>query len=158
VLPASQTTNPPPNRNAGTSNRWRLVLIIASMVYTLGLGLGLLTGTIGAEHGYLAMALLCLAPVVWYGYGFVQVPDSKQDIGLLLSAVGWAMVALALFIKHSQGIAPPGTALDASQAQSTQSPAALVCVLVAVICMLLGAFLSWRAWAAQLRTGAGIDS
>lgn len=128
------------------------------MVYTLGLGLGLLAGAIGPEHGYLAMALLCLAPVVWYGYGFVQVPDTKQDIGLLLSAVGWTMVVLALLIKHSQGIAPPGTVLDPNASQSTESPAAMVCVIVAVICMLLGALFSWRAWAAQLRTGAGINS
>ena len=128
------------------------------MVYTLGLGLGLLTGAIRPEHGYLAMALLCLAPVVWYGYGFVQVPDSKQDIGLLLSAVGWAMIGMALLIKHSQGMAPPGTAMDPASAQTTASPAAMVCTIVAIICLLLGAFLSWRAWAAQLRTGAGINS
>ena len=131
--------------------------MIASMVYTLGLGLGLLTGAIRPEHGYLAMAFLCLAPVVWYGYGFVQVPDTKQDIGFLLSAVGWAMMGMALLIKHSQGMATPGLGLDPA-AQTTSSPAAMVCVIVAIICLLLGAFFSWRAWAAQLRTGAGINS
>jgi len=128
------------------------------MVYTFGLGLGLLTGAIGPQHGYLAMAFLCLAPVVWYGYGFVQVPDSKQDIGLLLSAVGWALIGMALLIKHSQGMAPAGTELDSAAAQTTSSPAAMVCTIAAVICLLLGAFFSWRAWAAQLRSGAGINS
>jgi hypothetical protein len=135
-----------------------MILIIASMVYTLALGLGLLTGSIAAHNGYLAMALICLAPMVWYGYGFVQVPDSRQDFGLLLSAVGWAMIAMALLIKQSQGIAPPGTELDAAAAQSTSSPAAMVCVVVAVICLVLGAVISWRAWSAQLRTGAGMNS
>jgi len=127
------------------------------MVYTLALGLALLIGTIQPQHGFLAMALICVVPVGWYGYGFVMVPDAKQDFGLLLSAVGWVMIIMALLIKHSDGLTR-SAAINPIDAQSTPTPAAMVCVVVAVLCLLLGAILSWRAWAAQLRTGTGMNS
>ncbi len=130
---------------------------IALGLYALLIGWGLRAGWIGVDSSYLMMALPCAVPVAWYSYGFLKIADAEQDFGLLLSAAGWALIAFGLLIKDSahraaraavqNGIINPG---------ADDAPAATVCFALAVICLLLGAFLSYDAWRKEQSRAAAL--
>ena len=121
------------------------------MAYVLLVGWCLILGVIRYESAYALIALACVAPIVAYSYGFLQVTENEQDWGLLLSAIGWACVALALLIQHSAlqkqlqqirglqfGVAPGGL-----------ETGALVCSILAVALLGSGAALSLHAWSRE---------
>jgi hypothetical protein len=124
------------------------------MFYTLLLGWGLLYRIVPFQLAYLLMALPCMAPVIWYAYGFLRVTDATQDFGLLLSALGWGCILIALLAKH---IALTGD-LRAHQAGTLvenfgQSQTATIFLTLGVLSLLSGAFISARAWMLAARRG-----
>lgn len=154
VLPASQIDAPLPNEAARRESPILLGLVVALMAYTLFVGWGLLTQRIAADSAYLWMALGCLIPFVWYGYGFVKVTEAEQDFGLLLSAVGWALGLVTLLLKHSAVQA----ALTRNDPAAANSTAATVCSILAVLCVLAGAALSLHGWSRQAADPDALDS
>jgi len=147
VLPASQSSNPPTSQTSPSDNRALVFAVVALMVYSFALGLAFLLGWIGIGNAYLLIALACLVPVAWYLYGFLKERDVEQDFGLLLSALGWFLLALGFLLKDA--------AWRASQALLTQgvfnpngdnTPIATVCFVLAVLCLAIGAALSYSAW------------
>ncbi|HVF10879.1 MAG TPA: hypothetical protein VNA16_08760 [Abditibacteriaceae bacterium] len=150
MLPASQTSNPPGQGNQATANRWVIALVAGVVLYTLAVGIGLLANSISPESAYLLMALLCLFPMVWYGYGFIKVADAEQDFGLLLSAIGWLLAALAFVIKHRAALRAAEDA--ASGIVTSDDPAGVtVCMGLAAVAIMAGAFLSWHAWVKEIK-------
>ena len=124
------------------------------MLYTLLLGWGLLYRIVPFQAAYLLMALPCLAPVVWYAYGFLRVADTTQDFGLLMSALGWGCILIALLAKH---VALMGD-LRAREAGTLvgdpgQSQMATVFLTLGFLSLLIGAFISARAWIMAARRG-----
>ena len=150
MLPASQTSNPPGQSARAVVNRWLIALVAAVVLYALLIGIGLLANSIRPENGYLLMALPCLVPVAWYGYGFIKVADAEQDFGLLLSALGWLLVALAFIIKHRAALR---AAEDAARGVVTSDDpvGVTVCMGLAAFAILAGAFLSWHAWVKEIK-------
>jgi hypothetical protein len=147
VLPASQTDAAPALRAERRDQRFLIILLIAMMLFTLLIGWSVLGGALSPVTAYLWMALACLIPVLWFSYGFLKVSDAAQDFGLLLSALGWALAALALLIQYtaartaatiiaSGGIAPAGGT----------STGAKVCGIMAALCLLAGAIISFLSW------------
>ncbi|MDQ3814564.1 MAG: hypothetical protein M3347_11510 [Armatimonadota bacterium] len=150
-MPASQTATPPERRPTAQAIRWMIVGVVAVMVYTLLLGWGLVFKIVPYEQAYLWMAVPCLAPIALYLYGFVRVPDRQQDFGLLLSAMGWILVALALIIKHSAIAGALQAAGSSTTVTNANPPATTICLILAVICLVFGGVLSWTAWARDIR-------
>lgn len=113
------------------------------VLYTLALGIGLLTNNIRPDRAYLLFAIPCLLPMVWCGVGFQQrSDDGESDSGLLLSAIGWLLLACSFLFKHF-AIVRATAAADAAQASS---PASLLCAGIGVLLILIGAFYSWQFW------------
>ncbi len=118
---------------------------LAIFIYALLVAWGLAAGWIGLDRAYVLLAMPCLVPVAWYAYGFLQVRDAQDDIGLLLSAAGWALVAFGLLIKDAtwrgaQDALRRGVTID-----DTSAPA-MVCFALALVCIVSGAALSFDAW------------
>ena len=133
-----------------------MIAAIALGVYALLIGWGLRGRWIGVDGAYLFIALPCLIPVAWYSYGFLKIADAEQDFGLLLSAAGWALIAFGLLIKDSAHRAARAAAQSGVvNAGGDEAPAATVCFVLAAICLLLGALLSWDAWRKEQGPGIG---
>lgn len=128
---------------------WMVGLSIALAIYCLILGVAFLAGALATARAAWLLALVPLVLALWYGYGFLQpntLPTnsgvspgvSVPDFGLLLSAGGWALVVLALLV--------PSSAIDAGRATEASNVTASFCGVLAVLCILCGAALSWRSW------------
>lgn len=96
------------------------------------------------------MALPCLAPSIWYFIGAARGLSSghdagEEDAGLLLSGIGWLLLAIGLVFKYFaiMSAAPDAYATEAS------SPATPMCIGLGVLCIALGAAISWFAWAQE---------
>ena len=142
MLPASQTAAAPEARVQQRDDRALLMIVVGLMIYTFLIGLGILLGRIGTQSALLYMVLACLAPLAWYAYGFLQVREVEQDFGVLLSALGWALAAMALLFKYNA----VRLARQAGEALDGRSGAATVCAWLAFLCLLAGAALSLHAW------------
>ena len=151
MLPASQTSNQPGHSGPALANRWLIALVIGIVLYALLIGMALLANSIAPHDAYLWMALPCLVPVAWYGYGFIKVADAEQDFGLLLSALGWLLVALAFLIKHR---AAARAAADAANGVITSDDpiGVTVCLGLAAVAIMAGAILSWHAWTKEIKS------
>lgn len=117
------------------------------MIYTFAVAGGLLGGQVPADRAWILMAIPCLVPMAWYIAGFVRNrghvrDDGEQDTGLLLSATGWLLLGAGLAFKY---FAVAAARPDAYASQAT-SPATPFCIGVGVLCLLIGAVVSWIAW------------
>jgi len=142
VLPASQTPRSQSQRSAAL-NAWQIGLVVFLFLFTLALGIGLLTNNVRPDRAYLLFAIPCLLPMVWCGVGFQQrSDDTESDSGLLLSAIGWLLLAVSFLFKH---FAIVRAGADAYAAQ-TSSPASLLCAGIGVLLIVAGAVYSWQFW------------
>lgn len=121
-----------------------MVLAIALILYTAGVGWGLLSGNVPPQRSFLLIALPCLLPLAWCAYGYFKGEDDK-DLGLLLSAIGWLLILGALIAKDIALMGTPaGTGTP--QANSSLVP---ICAAFGVLCLLIGAGASWMFWASR---------
>lgn len=156
MLPASSNASPSTSnsrRNPAT-DRFLTALVIVSMLYTLLLGWALLARLVPFQAAYLLMAVPCLAPVLWYAYGFLRVRETTQDFGLLTSALGWAFILIALLVKHTALIRD----LRSYEAGTLvinpgQSQVASIFFIAGVLALFLGAIISANAWVQAARRG-----
>lgn len=133
---------------------WVFALSVGLAAFCAICGVALLSGALSPSRATWALVPIPLTLAVWFGHGFLQpnprfpnadAPDetarvvSPPDYGLLLSAGGWALAALALLIPQSAPNFPPNTA-------SAGDFAASVCGALSVLCLLCGGILSWRNW------------
>jgi hypothetical protein len=124
-------------------------LIVALLVYTLLVAWGLLSNLIPPQHAYWLISLACVIPAIWYGYGYLKAADYEQGLSLLLSSVGWALAALAILIKHRiVSTLPPEALTTGNEANSVW---VTICGALAVLCILIGAYLSLHAWTRATR-------
>lgn len=150
--------SPPFSASQPRERMWIVGLSLALAVYCLILGVAFLAGALSTARSAWLLALVPFALAVWYGYGFLQPNNlasqsgistgaysgaSSPDFGLLLSAGGWALVVLALLV--------PSPATSATGATTTGNVTASFCGVLAVLCILCGAALSWRSWNEKIR-------
>jgi hypothetical protein len=125
------------------------------MLYTLLLGWAVLSGMVPFLSAYLLMAFPCVAPIAWYSYGFLRVNETEQDFGLLASALGWGLIAIALLVKHvalnTQWRAFQSGAPGMDPARLGQSMPATICTVLGVALIALGAALAFHAWTRESR-------
>ena len=140
MLPASQTPRSQSQRSA-TIGVWQIGLVVFLILYTLALGIGLLTGNVRPARAYLLFAIPCLLPMVWYAVGFQQRNDDiENDSGLLLSAVGWLLLAGSFLLKHFAILRAGADAFQAS------APASFLCAGIGVLLIATGVIYSWQFW------------
>jgi hypothetical protein len=144
MLPASQTDNPPA---PGAFLTFMVIAVGVVMLFTLVVGLALLSGALQPSTGNLLMTFPCLALFLWYGYGYGKETTRDGNTGLLLSLAGWALMAVVFFIRFSEATrieAVLATGVPQHALQSDWSPAAWFFLLVALACLLPGAYLAWK--------------
>jgi hypothetical protein len=132
-------------------------LLVGLMLYTLLIGWAVLGGVISPVTAYLWMALACAFPIAWFSYGFLKVDDTAQDFGLLISAIGWALVAVALLIQYSAARAMAALVASGVPVEGGTASGARICGILAALCLLAGAVLSMRSWNNQVRN-SGLPS
>lgn len=120
-----------------------MVLAIALILYTGGVGWGLLSGNVPPQRAFLLIALPCLLPLAWCAYGYFKGEDDK-DQGLLISAIGWLLILGALITKDLAALNAP--AAGTPQDGSSLAP---ICAVFGVICLISGAVSSWMFWASR---------
>lgn len=124
--------------------------VLALMIYIFGVGVAMLSGSLRPDLGLLLMALPCLAPLLWYAYGYLFVPEREADWGLILSAIGWALTAIALAIQGSAlrsafANASPNASFADVWRNAGISPLAQLCGALSLLSLLAGLALSWHA-------------
>jgi hypothetical protein len=114
--------------------------IAGLLLYTIFVGFGLLNGNVPAERAYLLMALPCIVPAIWYLVGFLRAEGG--DVGLVVSSLGWFLLALSLFSRHlaTQADLTRGMRLD----QAGDSPASWIFALLGFLALVSGGMLSSR--------------
>jgi hypothetical protein len=141
-LPPHSFLDEPRPRDVGV-NYALIGLIAGLLVFTIIVGLGLVSGSVPLERAYALMALPPFCVMVWQSFGFVR-ETKNRDHGLIIGAAGWGCVVLALLIQHS--------ALNSALAQGTplsgvQTPFfATLLGFAATFLIALGAFLSFSYW------------
>jgi hypothetical protein len=151
VLPASQINAAPELQAARRDHRTFLLLLVVFMLFTLLIGWAILGGAISPVTAYLWMALACLFPIAWFSYGFLKVADDAQDFGLLLSAVGWSLVAVALLLQYSAARTMAELVASGVATEGGTTPGARICGILAALCLIAGAVLSLRSWDSEVR-------
>ncbi len=121
-----------------------MALAAVLLAYAFSLGGALMAGMLAPEGAFWFLALPCIVPMVWYAVAYFNA-SGERDSGVLLSSVGWFLIALALIFKQI-AVIKAGADAYALQASSSFVP---VCAAFGVLCLLLGAFFSWSFWAAQ---------
>lgn len=148
MLPANSTRPPRAVLSAATDATLFYALFVgalALLLYSVGVGVALLSGGIDAASAYLWMVPVPLALAFWYGFGFARESDrSLRDGGLLVSALGWLSCALCLLSLHAAGQSAlrAGLRLD----QMTPSPLSWLFAALAIAGIAGGAWLSWQFW------------
>jgi hypothetical protein len=159
VLTAPPSPTPPHGADSGNKlfAVRELAFAAALLVYAFAVGGALMSGKLAPERAFWFLALPCIAPMIWYGVAYFNPPGRRQtgstpslsaderDSGVLLSAVGWFLIALALVFKQ---IAVTSAGADAYALQAS-SPFVPVCAAFGVLCLILGAISSSLFWAAQ---------
>jgi hypothetical protein len=138
-------SSPSSNRSSQAPGLAQILSIVGVLLYTLILGIGLLTERISPERSYLLIALPCLVPAIWYLIGFLR--NEGGDIGLVASSLGWFLVALSLLSKHITIQAALGRGLMLDQVSDT--PLTWLFALLALAGIVGGAVLSARYWMAK---------
>jgi hypothetical protein len=151
VLPASRTDAAPELQAARRDHRTFLLLLVALMFFTLLIGWGVLGGAISPVTAYLWMALACLFPIAWFSYGFLKVADDAQDFGLLLSAVGWSLVAVALLLQYSAARTMAELVASGVATGRRHHTRSTHLRHLAALCLIAGAVLSLRSWDSEVR-------
>jgi hypothetical protein len=106
------------------------------------------------QYAYLLMALPCLAPALWYAYGFLRVKEATQDIGLLISSVGWSCILICLLAKHVALVSDlRARATGVVVENPGQSQVAAIFFFLGVAALIIGAIISARAWVQAARRG-----
>jgi hypothetical protein len=163
VLPAPPSSTPP-HRTASGDKLFatrELLFAAALLAYAMLLGGALMNGILAPERAFWFLALPCIVPAIWYSVAYFNPPSRRvaargagstpgliageRDSGVLLSAAGWFLIAIALVFKQ---IAVIKAGSDAYALQAT-SPMVPVGAAFGVLCLLLGAVFSWLFWAAQ---------
>ena len=124
-----------------------VVGVVALVVYSISVGLGLLGGSVDATKTYLLVALPCLLPTAWNIVGFLMYDSG--DIGLLVSGAGWACATSSLFLQYmavSTALVQDPNALTSGVPVGT---ATKVLGGIALVLVVAGAVLSWRYFAAR---------
>lgn len=147
MLPTTSSqsnSRPAPVTSDADSGNWPVVLACALILYTAGVGWGLLNGNIPSQRSFFLMALPCLLPFAWCAFGYFK-GDEDKDQGLLLSSIGWLLILGALIIKDIAVIGTP----TAPGAPLASSPLVPICAAFGVLCLLIGAGASWMFWASR---------
>ncbi|BCM94289.1 hypothetical protein IAD21_06192 [Abditibacteriota bacterium] len=128
-------------REEANFNYALIALCTGLLTFSLVAGLGLVNGSVPVERAYLLMTPLPLALVIWFAVGAFRARVAP-DIGLLLSSFGWAFVLFTLLVKHMavQSAIAAGTPLS----QVGDGPLVWILVLLALVSLGAGAFLSWQ--------------
>jgi peptidoglycan/LPS O-acetylase OafA/YrhL len=142
VLPISLVPPDDDNLRAG-DNRLFIILIVVMMILAWLLGVLVLQGAFSPRSAFGWMAFLCLLASGWYGYGFVR-ENSDKDPGLVLSAAGWLLAALAAFVQFLTS--GPDT-----------NPATAVFGWLAALLILAGAAWSLARWWQNVRAVSAAD-
>lgn len=112
-------------------------------MFAVFVSIGLATGSVPIERGYLLMALLPTITGLWQLFGFLRTP-AERDWGLLTSAAGWFMLALALLVLHLETVRLTNLGNQASQAASP--PIFWILLTLSLVLLAIGAILSLTYW------------
>ncbi len=154
LAPNDPTTNSPrPSarptaREEANFNYALIALCTGLLTFAIVAGVGIASGRVHPERAYLLMTPFPLALAIWFAVGAFRA--RPLDVGLLLSAAGWALVALTLLAKH----AAVQSAVAAGQTLSQVSDSSLtwVLALLSVLMIGAGAWLSWQGTRASTAT------
>ena len=113
--------------------------VVFVMIYTLAIGAGLLSQSISPHNAFALMIVPALMPALWYGYVFLR--GDQNDRGLLLSAFGWVLVALALGFQHL-AVAAALVQNNGVLSETPSSSLAFIAAILGVVCLAAGAALS----------------
>lgn len=121
--------------------------VTALVVYTLLLGVGLLTGQVPVDRAYALMSVPPFVTAIWQMIGFVRSPGyggTTGDTGLLIGALGWLASGTTLLVMHSAvtSALSQGQRLDQV---STPAIAWFLAVLGAAG-IVGGSVMSWQMW------------
>jgi hypothetical protein len=146
VLTAPPSSTPPHHTAPGKKNfaARELAFAAALLVYAFVLGGALMSGMLMPDRSFWFLALPCISPMAWYGVAYYN-QRGERDSGVLLSTVGWFLIALALIFKQI-AVLKAGTDAYALQASSPFVP---ICATFGVLNLILGAVFSYLFWAAR---------
>ena len=134
----------PTPREEARLNYFLIALVTGILSYTFVAGISLANGRIPVERAYLIMAPIPALLMIWHIFGFLRQNTVQRDAGLLISALGWALVVLTLLLKHFA----VQSAINANLPVSQASDGALIwiCTLLALLALGAGTFLSAQYW------------
>lgn len=119
----------------------QVFIIMLLLAFTIVISWRLMAGNITFTQGYLWMGICCLCPIIWYILGYLKSKDKKESNALIISAIGWIFVAMG-FLEHYNkllSVAPGTLAADVSD------PLITIFLLLGLLVIVVGGFLSWQA-------------
>ncbi len=119
-----------------------IVGVVALVVYTISVGLGLLGGAVPFYRTYLLVALPCVLPLLWNVAGFLLY--DSNDYGLLLAGAGWGCAASGLFLQYMAVTAAMAQDPNALTSGVPVGGATMILVVLALVLIMGGALLSSR--------------
>jgi len=117
------------------------VTIAAMLFFTIIIAAILLAGRIPPIQGYLWLGICCLFPIGWYCYGYLRTSDNLQSSGLLMTLVGWVLVAIG-FLVHYKALLEADPGISPMQVSFT---ALTILLLLGLFVLVAGGMISWQA-------------
>lgn len=142
--PNDSLASTPTPRAEANFNYLLIALATGLLAYTLVAGLSLANGRIPVARAYLLMSPIPFLLALWHLYGSMRQSGARRDIGLFISALGWALVMLVLILKH--GAVQAALSANTPLNQVSDGPITWICTLAALVALGVGASLSARFW------------
>jgi len=117
------------------------ITIAAMLIFTIVVTWLLLAGKIAPIQGYLWLGICCLFPIGWYCYGYLRSTDNLQSSGLLMTVVGWVLVAIG-FLVHYKALLEADPGISPMQVSFT---ALTILLLLGLFVLVAGGMISWQA-------------
>lgn len=117
------------------------VTIAVMLLFTIIITWILLAGGMPPIQGYLWMGICCLFPIGWFCYGYLRSTDNLQSSGLLMTIIGWVLVAIG-FLVHYKALLEAGPGL---RLQDVSFTSLTILLLLGLLVLVAGGMISWQA-------------
>jgi hypothetical protein len=115
--------------------------IMLLLAFTIVISWRLIGGSVAPTQGFMWMGFCCIAPIVWYIFGYLKAKDNMESNALIASSIGWVFVALGFLVHYNKLM----DTAETTPAGAVSDPLTPILLLLGLLILVVGGMFSWQA-------------